>query len=204
VLTGGPGAGKTAVLELVRQTFCPHVRVLPESAGIVFGGGFPRQTGVRSQEAAQRAIYYVQRELEVLGDQTNAAIVLCDRGTLDGLAYWPDGLAAFLSSVRTTADAELARYAAVIHLRTPPIEHGYNNLNPLRTEDAALAAEIDARIERAWADHPRRFIIPSSPAFVEKANRAIELLRAELPTCCGRHQSALPLASGRSANVQGR
>ena len=42
VLTGGPGAGKTAVLELVRQEFCAHVQVRPEAAGIVFGGGFPR------------------------------------------------------------------------------------------------------------------------------------------------------------------
>lgn len=31
VLTGGPGAGKTAVLELVRQQFCAHVEVLPEA-----------------------------------------------------------------------------------------------------------------------------------------------------------------------------
>ena len=43
VLTGGPGAGKTAVLELIRQAFCVHVRVLSEAAGIVFGGGFPRE-----------------------------------------------------------------------------------------------------------------------------------------------------------------
>ena len=42
VLTGGPGAGKTAVLELSRLVFCEHVRTLPEAAGIVFGGRFPR------------------------------------------------------------------------------------------------------------------------------------------------------------------
>ena len=30
VLTGGPGAGKTAVLELIRQSLCEHVRVLPD------------------------------------------------------------------------------------------------------------------------------------------------------------------------------
>ena len=39
---GRPGAGKTAVLELIQRSFCGHVRVLPESAGILFGGGFPR------------------------------------------------------------------------------------------------------------------------------------------------------------------
>jgi hypothetical protein len=43
VLTGGPGAGKTAVLELIRQSFCDHVRVLQEAASLVFGGGFPRE-----------------------------------------------------------------------------------------------------------------------------------------------------------------
>lgn len=89
VLTGGPGAGKTAVLELVRQSFCEHVKVLPEAAGVVFGGGFPREDDAECKRAAQRAIFHVQRELENAGDSHNPTIVLCDRGTLDGLAYWP-------------------------------------------------------------------------------------------------------------------
>ncbi len=37
VLTGGPGAGKTALLELIRQSFCEHVTVLPEAASVIFG-----------------------------------------------------------------------------------------------------------------------------------------------------------------------
>jgi predicted ATPase len=89
VLTGGPGAGKTAVLELIRQYFCAHVKVLPEAAGIVFGGGFPLGDALELRRAAQRAIFYVQRELEAAGDANNPAIVLCDRGTVDGAAYWP-------------------------------------------------------------------------------------------------------------------
>ena len=68
VLTGGPGAGKTAVLELIRQSFCAHVKVLPESAGIIFGGGFPRSDGAELRQATQRAIFYVQRELEIVAD----------------------------------------------------------------------------------------------------------------------------------------
>ena len=35
-LTGGPGAGKTAVLELARRLLCEHVHILPEAPGIVF------------------------------------------------------------------------------------------------------------------------------------------------------------------------
>ncbi len=63
VVTGGPGAGKTAVLELIGRAMCHHVHVLPESASIVFGGGFPREAREAVLRPAQRAIYYVQREL---------------------------------------------------------------------------------------------------------------------------------------------
>jgi predicted ATPase len=183
VLTGGPGAGKTAVLELVRQEFCAHVQVLPEAAGIVFGGGFPRTGSPDRLRGAQRAIFFVQRELESIGEADNAALVLCDRGTVDGAAYWP-GPDSFWDAVGTTHEREMSRYDAVIHLRTPTVDGGYNHGNPLRTESAAAAAEIDERLLHIWAPHPRRFIVPSSPDFLEKASRVVEILKAEMPDCC--------------------
>ena len=186
VLTGGPGAGKTAVLELVRQHFCAHVHVLPEAAGIVFGGGFPRKTTEPARRAAQRAIFYVQRELERGAEAEPAAVVLCDRGTVDGLAYWPAGDDLW-TSVGTTLSEQLQRYETVIHLRSPTAGAGYNHANPLRIESAVEAAVIDDRIARAWDGHPRRFFIESTPDFLAKAHRAIEILRAEMPACCNRH-----------------
>ena len=183
VVTGGPGAGKTALLELVRHAVCRHVHILPESAGVVFGGGFPREDDPPCREAAQRAIFHVQRELEAVGDEHRPAIVLCDRGTVDGVAYWPGDPAEFWGGLHTDAQRELARYDAVIHLRTPPPGR-YNHRNPLRTETAAAAAAIDERILEAWSSHPRRFVIESSPRFIEKAMHAIEVLHAELPPCC--------------------
>lgn len=187
VLTGGPGAGKTAVLELIRRSFCEHVKVLPEAAGVVFGGGFPREDDFECRRAAQRAIFYVQRELENAGDSHNPAIVLCDRGTVDGLAYWPGPIDEFWSSVGTTLAEQLVRYDAVIHLRTPSPEDGYNRQNPLRTESAAVAAAIDGRILQAWQEHPRRFIVESTSEFLDKAARALEILRGEMPECCKTH-----------------
>ena len=186
VLTGGPGAGKTAVLELIRKSFCKHVKVLPEAAGILFGGGFPRGESPEIRRAAQRAIFFTQRELEAAADASNAAIVLCDRGTVDGVAYWP-GPDDFWSAVGTTLEEQLRRYHAVIHLRTPRSEGGYSHDNPLRIESAAEAAAVDERILHAWEGHPRRFIVEATSDFLAKAARALASLQGELPECCRRH-----------------
>ena len=189
VLTGGPGAGKTAVLELMRRTLCSHVRIVPEAAGVVFGGGFPRDGGLAARTAAQRAIFYVQRELEAAALSGDVAILLCDRGTVDGAAYWP-GPGELWDGVDTTLADQLARYDAVVHLRTPSADGGYNWRNPLRVEDPAEAAAIDDRIARAWAGHPRRHEVDAATDFLAKAARAIELVRGELPPCCRSHPIA--------------
>jgi predicted ATPase len=186
VVTGGPGAGKTAVLELIRQSFCEHVRVLPEAAGIVFGGGFPRGEKVVVRQASQRAIFFVQRELEATVDGENVGVVLCDRGTVDGEAYWP-GPEDLWSAVGTTRAEQLARYDVVIHLRTPNAENGYNHQNPLRLESAVEAQLIDEKIARAWEAHPRRHVIAPTKDFLGKAEQALEILRAEMPECCRNH-----------------
>lgn len=187
VVTGGPGAGKTAVLELARQAFCEHVVVLPEAASIVFGGGFPRRSDPPARRAAQRTIFHVQRQLETLVlEERRAAVALCDRGTLDGLAYWPDRAADYFEQLGTTKDAELNRYAAVIHLRTPGADEGYVT-SPLRIESADEAAAIDRRIVEAWRDHPVRFEVPTNHQFADKALAALTRIREQLPRCCLRH-----------------
>lgn len=186
VLTGGPGGGKTALLELIRHSFCEHVQILPETAGILFGGGFPRGGSLEVRRAAQRAIFFTQRELETAADASNAAIVLCDRGTVDGVAYWP-GPDDFWSEVGTTLEKQLQRYDAVIHLRIPRPESGYSHDNPLRIESAAEAAAIDERILRAWEGHPRRFLVEATTDFLAKAARALAILQEEMPECCRRH-----------------
>jgi predicted ATPase len=184
VITGGPGAGKTAVLEMVRRRFCEHVAVLPEAAGIVYGGGFPRRATQVARCAAQRAIFRVQRELETIAlGEGVAGVALCDRGTLDGLAYWPASPEALLDAVGTTLERELARYAAVIHLRVPDPGR-YNHQNPLRIENAREAAAIDERIRAAWSRHPHVHVIPATDTFVDKVQRALAVIGDHLPDCC--------------------
>ena len=184
VLTGGPGAGKTAVLEALKHLLCSHVVVLPESAGIVFGGGFPRVNSSPARRAAQRAIFHVQHELENVADESDSAIVLCDRGLVDAIAYWP-GPEDFWASVGMSLDDAIARYDAVIHLRVPDADHGYHHTNPLRIESAVEAAVIDQRILDAWSRHPRRYVVEASADFLAKASRVLTLIGQELPQCCG-------------------
>ena len=176
VLTGGPGAGKTAVLELARKHFRGKLDILHEAASIVFVGGFPRHPEPYARAAAQRAIYHVQVELERIAMETPSdKAILCDRGTIDGLAYWPFERAQYFSDVWSSLEKEIARYDAVIHLRTPAKGAGYHK-NGVRTEAPEDAELIDERLLDVWKTHPKRYVIESSASFMEKAHRAMTLI----------------------------
>ncbi len=185
VLTGGPGGGKTAILELARKYFCRHVILLPEAASIVFSGGFPRLETGTGHRASQMAIFRVQREMERLALADKPAIILCDRGTVDGLAYWPSSRQAFFRGVETTMRQELGRYAAVVHIETAPLS-AYTK-NTIRHESPHQADEINERLKKAWQSHPNRFLIHSSGNFLEKAGAALEVIRNQVPACCRTH-----------------
>ncbi len=181
VLTGGPGAGKTAVLLAARASFCRHVAAIPEAATIIFGGGFPRHDTRAGLAAAQRAIFHVQREGErLVEDERIARAALCDRGTIDGAAYWPGSEDEYWAQFDVTREQELARYELVVHLRPPTATGGYVTGGE-RTEDARLAREIDDRIAHAWRGHPNRVEIEPALDFQYKLTAALEVLRSELP-----------------------
>lgn len=195
MLTGGPGGGKTAVLEMALRYFCQHVTITPEAASIVFGGGFPRSESLNGRRAAQRAIFYVQRSLEAIAVETRPAVVLCDRGTLDGLAYWPGSHQNFLDEFGIDREQELRRYAAVVHVEVPASAWGYEK-NKIRNESVSEAREIDQRIARAWRGHPRLITVSARAGFLDKLAYAIELLRGELPPCCQTHLHAMQESTG--------
>ena len=189
VITGGPGAGKTALLELSRKHFCEHIAVLPEAASILFGGGFWRRQTESGKKSAQRAIFHVQKELEqIVLDEKKSAAGLCDRGTIDGLAYWPGEEAEFWRELGSSREQEYAKYSAVILLRTPDSK-SYNHQNPLRIESPELAAEIDRRIFEVWKDHPHVHVVESEVDFISKVATALSLIRLHLPDCCKHHKT---------------
>ena len=177
VLTGGPSGGKTTLANAIQKEFASHVMVVPEAASILFGGGWPRRKNVVGVQLQQKAIYFLQRELEALlvGENPDRLIV-CDRGSLDGVAYWPGPGAGsdFLTSVSSSFDEEVARYDWIIHLDTAPASY-YDLTNPLRNESFEEAWKLNERILHAWSAHPQRFVISNSETghFFEKLQRAM-------------------------------
>ncbi len=186
VVTGGPGAGKTSLINAAKQRFCEHVTIVPEAATIVFSGGFWRGSTNVCRESAQRAIYHVQRQMEQMAMFSSKGVVsVCDRGTLDGLAYWPHERKTFFESFGTVEEKELGRYLAVIHLSVPDEAHGYNNYtNPIRNETASEAQDLDEKITDAWKNHPRRIEIRSRNSFEDKIQEALHALEELTPKCC--------------------
>jgi hypothetical protein len=123
-----------------------------------------------ARKSALCAIYHVQRNLEdVQAAQFPDRILLCDRGTVDGAAYWPNSAHGFFEAVGSTQEKELARYDAVIFFETAAagglsVEGG----NPTRIESNAQAVELDARLRAIWSQHPRFVIVPHDTSFIKK------------------------------------
>ncbi len=186
MLTGGPGGGKTTAAELFRREIGEGVVVVPEAATLLFSGGFPRSDEPPARRSAQRAIYHVQRNLEdVQSALYPERILLCDRGTIDGAAYWPDP-SGFYHAVGTTEERELERYDAVIFFESAAvggisIEGG----NPTRVESNLRATELDAKLRTLWSRHPRFVVVPHNASFVKKIMlglSALESIVAQLRT----------------------
>jgi predicted ATPase len=178
VLTGGPGAGKTALLDILGKMICSHSVIIPESASILFKGGFWRLPSESAKLCAQRAIFQIQREQELLVQSENKwQFAYCDRGTLDGLAYWPGTAESFFKELQTDLKTELKKYDLVLHLRSPSLSLGYNHSNPVRVESVEEAQAIDLKIEEIWKTHPNYYQIQSSQNFLQKVQKALLLLK---------------------------
>jgi hypothetical protein len=180
VLTGGPGGGKTTAADLFRREIGDAVVVVPESATTLFAGGFPRVNDVMARRSVQRAIYEVQRNLEdIQATLFPDRILLCDRGTLDGAAYWPDGDADFFRHVGSSHEAELARYDAVLFFETAAvgglrIEGG----NRYRVESDADAMRLDGRLRELWSLHHGFHLVPHNPSFLRKITMGLAILES--------------------------
>ncbi len=176
VLTGGPAAGKTSIVDIIHRSDLMQTIVVQEAASILYLGGFPRSVEHKPLMCQQRAIFYVQRELEELATiEDKGRTVVCDRGSLDGLAYWPETEETFFEAIGSTMELEIARYSWVIHLDTASAED--YRTSEIRREGNHEAMVMNDRVKDAWRMHPRRLIIPNSIDFLWKIDRSLSTIK---------------------------
>lgn len=188
VLTGGPCAGKSTVLNFLVQKLGEMGRLVftvPEAATLVRGSGVrPANGGIDSREF-QRAVlqttFYLEgmvQEIAQITLQRGASpVIICDRGALDGLAYIdPDDFKELVEEFGHSIGGLLAeRYNGVIHLRSAAVgvEEAYGFGNPERTESIVEAREKDSAVCKAWCGHTHLRVVPSEPDFSVKRQRVL-------------------------------
>ena len=107
----------------------------------------------------QRKIYHLQLDQEHrLSAEHQRRTLICDRGTVDGAAYWPDGPEAYWRDLNTTIATELARYELVIWLETSAILGEYDG--------SALKPRPIRRHPGCRSHRPRSGQIVGSPSAV--------------------------------------
>lgn len=170
VLTGGPGGGKTTALDLFRRELKGKIASVPEAATMIFSGGIERTNDDQATCVQQIAIFNLQRNLEDIQRKMYPdCLILCDRGCLDGLAYWPGSDEDFFQTMNTSLDGELNRYDAVIFFETAAKSgQEIKSNNPIRNESEEKAIILDERLQKIWSQHPNFYLVGSSESFIRK------------------------------------
>jgi len=170
VLTGGPGGGKTTALDLIRREFAGQIASVPEAATMIFSGGISRTDNPIEITSQQIAIFNLQKNLEDIQRAMHPdCLILCDRGSLDGLAYWPGTEEDFFNKMRSSLENEIGRYDAVIFFETAAKSgQAIKSNNPIRNESEQKAIELDKKLQRIWSRHPNFNFVGSSESFIKK------------------------------------
>lgn len=185
VITGGPGGGKTTALDLFRRELCDKLAVVPEAATVLFSSGITRVGDEQVLKTVQKTIFSLQKNLEHIQEtQYPDRLLVCDRGTLDGLAYWPGTDEEFFTEVNSSLEEELDRYDAVIFFESAASTgHDISSNNPVRNESSERAAVLDKKLQSIWSKHPHFNYVGSSESFVRKIMFGIMTIENVISRC---------------------
>jgi predicted ATPase len=181
VLTGGPGAGKTVISRTIAAQFPDRFVLVPEAATQVYDALQTRwdKLDLEGRHDVQRKIYRLQTDQENrLAAAHPDKILLLDRGTIDGAAYWPEGPAEYWRDLGTSLDLELRRYSAVIWMESAAALGIYDGdaSNSCRFEDASAAIASGKLLLQLWGGHPNLKHVGAFTNLTEKIDAVNELL----------------------------
>lgn len=187
VITGGPCAGKTTALSVVREKLAKLgygvVFVSETATELIISGISPailnknidfQQTLISIQQAKEK--YYEEACQKIKG--YDKVILIFDRTMLDNKAYLSECEFQMLLNKNNLNEIEVRdSYDAVFQLVTAA--NGAENYytlanNSARTESIEEARALDKKITQAWAGHPHFRIIDNSTGFDDKIKRLMK------------------------------
>lgn len=178
VLTGGPCGGKTTALArlstyLKERGFevgtAPEAFTLLMTNGISFDFFNTPDMPCTIQESVMTSQIALEDSMEkILRHRGKPAVLLCDRGLMDGMAYLPSkDWQALLErrNIASVVDIREQRYNAVFHLVTAAqgAERYYTlENNQARTETPEEARKQDECTRGAWLGHPKLYVFDNN------------------------------------------
>lgn len=190
VLTGGPCAGKTTALALLKQWLEDRgftVITLWETARTLIEAGFSaRDIHLYKDSLAWQKVHFsLQCENETHVAQAIAdlktekpIVLLLDRSILDCRGFLPTTLSQQLFEYfHITVAQAFARYDMVIHMQTAAIgaEEFYTVANDAaRTETPEEARNVDQALWYAYQGHPHHVLIDNSTGIDQKIRRVLD------------------------------
>lgn len=185
VITGGPCAGKSTAMSRIQHEFTQMgytVLFVPETATELISGGVAPWT-CKTNTDFQKYLIKLQIEKEKIFEQaasamnSDKALIVCDRGTLDNKAYMNTSeFSDVLESINANEVELRDGYDAVFHLVSAAkgAEKFYTTANNrARTETAEEAAALDDKLIAAWTGHPHFRVIDNSGDLENKMDRLI-------------------------------
>jgi predicted ATPase len=191
VFTGGPCGGKTTALARVflylrERGF--EVITCPEAFTILATNGMNMDffTTEGMGKIIQGTVLDVQMSIEdsverVLRARGKPAVILCDRGSMDGSVYVTKAEFQQVMAERNTNMVQLRdnRYNAVFHLVSAAdgAEAHYTLANnKARTESPEEARQADKNTQKAWVGHPHLYVLDNTSDFEAKMSRLIDVV----------------------------
>ena len=190
-ITGGPCAGKTSLInkiERIKNLFEGCLLLLVPEAATILNKGNMTFHNAGGDSTFQEQILNLQLQLEesaritangyLKKEPNKKVVVICDRGLLDGAAYFEDQekFDVILNRRSITREDALARYVAVIHLVSTAvgaIDFYTTSDGTPRSEKPSEAVELDKKCCEIWSKHPHFFKIDNSFKFYDKLEKAV-------------------------------
>lgn len=203
VLTGGPGGGKTSVLNAIKNLAITEegykniiklgdkkikLVTISETATELISSGITPTEAERIYDF-QDILFEIQKSKEEssikslrFGYDADVILFLYDRGLLDGMAYL-DKKGEF-EDIMASKDVKeldiLDKYDLVVDLLSTatcaPEKYGFES-NEARFEDVEWAKSVDRKTSAAWVGHRNMKLFDSGVSLEEEVNNVIEYLK---------------------------